>query len=571
MNCRTCGITLPERAPFCPNCGTPTPYSVSRQEEPSKPNIVASPPGSPSVGTPPPPPGYEVPAPYTAPPANLYGPTPQSQPGSPQYPPYATPQPPYSPGSQVPPSALPPMQYSRDGKSLPATSHAEKPGTLEHSTEPTHEHAEGHAHTDTPDAHEEREENANERLILFSDGVIAFAITLAAISIKIPRDPALLVLQRNFREEAYIAYIVTFVIVAASWNEHHRLFHYIKRNDMMLVLLNFAYLAAIVLVPIGTFFIEVVDWNSPNSEKSANLFLGSMLGAYLALLLTWLYASRRHRLLDEEMNPRLITYMTMRLLFYPALMLVLLVTLVFWPVGLVGLLLLVAALIYRRRYRRGLDISSGSNDVGRILLFSDAVIGIAVTIIAAQIEFPSFAGSTAGEEVQKAIAGDLHLLFPYAIGFVVMGAYWLFHYRMFRYINRHDPWLIVLNFCFLLCIVLMFAPINSYAIYYSQRPGARFYFGIWQTITALLLVLIWWRAAGKRRLLDHTIADDQIRRFGARLVSNLLIIFALMFVSLSPAIHPSWYLLLYLAALGLAMLVIHLLGRRARAREVQVA
>jgi len=165
----------------------------------------------------------------------------------------------------------------------------------------------------------------------------------------------------------------------------------------------------------------------------------------------------------------------------------------------------------------------------------------------------------------------LHLLFPYAIGFVVLGVFWLFHYRMFRYINRHDPWLIVLNFGFLLCIVLMFAPINSYAAYSSQRLGARFYFGIWQTVTALLLVLIWWRAAGKRRLLDHTIADDQIRRFGARLVSNLLIIFALLFVALNPAISPGWYLLLYLAALGLATLVIHLRGRRAQAQQVRVA
>jgi uncharacterized membrane protein len=164
----------------------------------------------------------------------------------------------------------------------------------------------------------------------------------------------------------------------------------------------------------------------------------------------------------------------------------------------------------------------------------------------------------------------LHLLFPYAIGFVVLGVYWLFHYRMFHYINRHDPWLIVLNFCFLLYIVLMFAPINSYATF-SQRPGARFYFGIWQTITALLLVLTWWRAAGKRRLLDHAITDEQVRRFGARLVSNLLIIFALLFVSLNPAISPGWYLLLYLAALGLAMLVIQLRGRRAQAQQVRVA
>ena len=555
MQCRTCGTALPPGSAFCPNCGTATPYYASRQE--GNHGVAISPAGNAS--------GRVLP-PNTAPPANLYGVPPQS--GSPQYPPYETPQPPNSPQPQT----LSTTEESSESKSASLMTSAEKPDGSEHSGEPTHERE--HASTDTPDAHEEHEEHANERLILFSDGVIAFAISIAAISIKIPRDPAQLVAQQQSRWLAYFVYIVSFVIVAASWNEHHRLFHSIKRNDMLLVLLNFAYLAAIVLVPIGIFFVEDVDLNNIDTLfKAVLIFLGSQLGAGVALLLIWLYASRRHRLLDAEMNPRLITYTTIRMLTQPAVLLLL--TFVagafFLPAGIVVLLALVAALIYRRWYRRGMNTTAGSNDVGRILLFSDAVIGIAITIIAAQIEFPSFGGSTAGEEVQTAIANNLHLVFSYAIGFVVLGVYWLFHYRMFRYITRHDPWLIVLNFGFLLCIVLMFAPINAYAAFYSQKPGARFYFGIWQTITALWLVLIWWRAAGKRRLLDYAIADDQIRRFGARLVSNLLIIVALMFVALFPAIHPFWYLLLYLAALGLTMLVIQVLGRRAQAEQVRVA
>ncbi len=410
MQCRTCGTALPPGSAFCPKCGTATPSHVSRQEGTH--GVAIAPPSNASGGIlPPPPPPGGTPPPYTAPPPS-----------------------------------------------------EEKPGGLEHAAAPAPERAHGHAHPDTPDAHEEREENANERLILFSDGVIAFAITIAAISIKIPRDPALLVAQRGSRWFAYFVYIVSFLIVAASWNEHHRLFHSIKRNDMMLVLLNFAYLAAIVLVPIGIFFVEDAGIfslnNIDNLLKAVLIFLGSQLGAGVALLLIWLYASRRRRLLDAQMNPRLITYTTIRMLTQPAVLLLL--TFVagafFLPAGIIVLLALGAALMYRRWYRRGLDIASGSNDVGRILLFSDAVIGIAITIIAAQIEFPSFGGSTAGEEVQQVIANNLHLVFSYAIGFVVLGVYWLFHYRMFRYINRHDPWLIVLNFGFLLCIVLMFAP-----------------------------------------------------------------------------------------------------------------
>ena len=567
MNCRTCGTALPPASAFCPNCGAATPSHVSRQEGDHE--VAMSPPGNVSdgIGQPLPPPNG-APSPDTVPLANLSGAPPQSGPSP--YPADET----LPPLSGSGPQALSPTDDSSGRSSSSLLTSEEQPGALEHAAAPAQERVHRHAPTDTPDAHEEREENANERLILFSDGVIAFAITIAAISIKIPRDPAVLVAQQQSRWLAYFVYLASFVIVAASWNEHHRLFHSIKRNDMPLVLLNFSYLAAIVLVPIGIFLVEDVNSNDlPTLLKAVSIFLGSQFGAGVALLLIWLYASRRHRLLDAKMHPRLITYTTIRLLTQPAVLLLLafVAGAVFLPAGIVVLFALVAALIYRRRYRRGLDISAGSTDVGRILLFSDAVIGIAITIIAAQIEFPSFGGSTAGEEVQTAIANNVHLLFSFAIGFVVMGVSWLFHYRMFRYITRHDPWLIVLNFGFLLCIVLLFAPIDSYAAFYSQRLGARLYFGLWQTLTALWLVLLWWRAAGKRRLLDHAIANDQIRRFGARVVSNLLIVVALLFVALSPAFHPGWYLLVYLAALGLAMLVIQVRGRRAQAQQVQVA
>jgi uncharacterized membrane protein len=284
-------------------------------------------------------------------------------------------------------------------------------------------------------------------------------------------------------------------------------------------------------------------------------------------LVLWRHATSHHRLVDPQIDPRLITYMTLRLLFYPGLIIVLLIVAAFPPAGIVGLLVLIGGLLFRRRYRRGLNTSKGSDDVGRILLFSDAVIGIAITILAAQIEFPSFAGNAPTEEVQRVITESLPLLLSYAIGFVVMGAYWLFHYRMFRYINRHNPWLIALNFCFLLCIVLMFAPINYYAAYDSQDSTASFLFSLYQVITALILVLLWRYASRKRRLLDHKITDAQTRQFGARITSNLVILFILTLITLFFPIAPLVYLFLYVVAIGLALLMVHLRKPRAQAQQ----
>src|SRR5579884_1072768 len=104
---------------------------------------------------------------------------------------------------------------------------------------------------------EEREEEAeNECLLVFSDGIIAFALTVAAITIKIPATVEELQANQDSIILRCFMYIVAFVIVAGAWSDHHAIFHHIKRNDVVLVTLNFLYLASIVMFPIGLFFLE---------------------------------------------------------------------------------------------------------------------------------------------------------------------------------------------------------------------------------------------------------------------------------------------------------------------------
>jgi hypothetical protein len=65
-------------------------------------------------------------------------------------------------------------------------------------------------------------ENENERLLLFSDGIIAFTITLATISIRLPSDKPIAELP-NLLTDLYpnlITYLIGFVIVGSYWYEH---------------------------------------------------------------------------------------------------------------------------------------------------------------------------------------------------------------------------------------------------------------------------------------------------------------------------------------------------------------
>ena len=97
----------------------------------------------------------------------------------------------------------------------------------------------------------------NERLVLFSDAVIAITITLMVLEIRVPHDAgelddpelwtALLALWPR-----YVSYILSFVVVGAFWNVHRRKFEFIARSSGTLVWLNFAFLLAIGFMPFVT-------------------------------------------------------------------------------------------------------------------------------------------------------------------------------------------------------------------------------------------------------------------------------------------------------------------------------
>jgi uncharacterized membrane protein len=162
----------------------------------------------------------------------------------------------------------------------------------------------------------------------------------------------------------------------------------------------------------------------------------------------------------------------------------------------------------------------------------------------------------------------------YVVGIVIVGIFWLFHYRLFRYVNRIDGWLIFLNFWFLLCIALMFMPVNLFSTYWSN-PGARTYaevfLGVNLSFAALILCLIWRHAAHKRRLLDPKRTDSQIRRFGIGVVGNLLIFLVLTLIPFAWQPRPLVYLALYLGALMLVLLYARWQAIRADSRQVQLA
>jgi uncharacterized membrane protein len=98
-----------------------------------------------------------------------------------------------------------------------------------------------------------------ERLIFFSDAVVAIAITLLAIDLPVPAGHTLSAFWHSVQnyEDRYLAFLVSFGAIAAAWGDHHDAFRYTRRMDRRLRTLNMAWLLMIVVTPFATRLLTV--------------------------------------------------------------------------------------------------------------------------------------------------------------------------------------------------------------------------------------------------------------------------------------------------------------------------
>jgi uncharacterized membrane protein len=120
-----------------------------------------------------------------------------------------------------------------------------------------------------------------QRVVAFTDGVFAIAITLLVLSLDVPNvadDRIDHELAKQWPE--LLAYFVSFAVVGRFWLIHHRVFAAIGSFDNRLMSLNLAYLSFVVLVPFTT---EILGEYGDTS--AAAMVYAAALG--IAALLNW--------------------------------------------------------------------------------------------------------------------------------------------------------------------------------------------------------------------------------------------------------------------------------------------
>jgi uncharacterized membrane protein len=160
---------------------------------------------------------------------------------------------------------------------------------------------------------EERKEL--DRIMAFSDGVFAIAITLLAFAINLPPSVKLDELGHEIVKllPQFGIFALSFVVIGDHWIIHHRIFRNIRRYDTPLLWINLFFLLSIAFLPVPSRIFGLY----PTERPAVIFFSGSLAVTGIIQVLLWRYASDNHRLLDKGFSPKLIRWGRIRGLIPP--------------------------------------------------------------------------------------------------------------------------------------------------------------------------------------------------------------------------------------------------------------
>jgi uncharacterized membrane protein len=142
-----------------------------------------------------------------------------------------------------------------------------------------------------------------ERLLALSDGVVAIALTLLVLQLRVPPGGSAAAgdLAKALGKDAnqFDSYLISFYVIAQFWLAHHRVFRQITGQRESLAWWNFAFLFTITIMP---FTSDLLGQYSDN-PLAVTIFALNLLAASLATQAT-LILGRRRGLLRSDTNAR---------------------------------------------------------------------------------------------------------------------------------------------------------------------------------------------------------------------------------------------------------------------------
>jgi uncharacterized membrane protein len=144
-----------------------------------------------------------------------------------------------------------------------------------------------------------------DRLEVFSDGVIAIAITLLVLDIKVPDShQGQLVHDLGQQWPTFAAYVLSFAVIGIMWVSHHSMFERIREIDRGLLFSNLLLLLGIAFLPFPTSLLaQYARGGGSNAHAAAAFYSATMTLIGLAFSGIWLHLARHPDLLVEGLDP----------------------------------------------------------------------------------------------------------------------------------------------------------------------------------------------------------------------------------------------------------------------------
>ncbi len=108
-------------------------------------------------------------------------------------------------------------------------------------------------------------------------------------------------------------------------------------------------------------------------------------------------------------------------------------------------------------------------ELERLILFSDAVFAIAITLIIIEIKFPDIEKGDSVSKIWQAFKPVLIQFLAFSVSFFLIGQSWMQHLQLFRYLTKYNRGLVKRNLVFLFFIVCF--PFSASGITEHIRPG----------------------------------------------------------------------------------------------------
>lgn len=163
----------------------------------------------------------------------------------------------------------------------------------------------------------------------------------------------------------------------------------------------------------------------------------------------------------------------------------------------------------------------------RMILFSDAVFAIAITLLVIDIRLPE-GNLSSRVEVINMVMEKLPQLIGFAVSFFVIGQFWVSHHRLFSFVTSYDSGLLWLNLHLLFWIALV--PFSTgFNFRYGNLDFTWSWYSINMFLIAIALYLIWVYISNPRRNLTFLLDDPRRLKYGRIRSLSIAIIFLLGF------------------------------------------